>query len=226
MKKKVFITVLTGMMVLSLAACGKASTTESADSTQTVSAEATITESANAAKENETAATESAEAAVSVEFPESTPSDFTFSSGVGAWSSEMTLHKDGTFFGDYHDSDMGDTGDEYPNGTVYISSFSGEFTDIQQVDELTYQMTLGTVTTDNTEGEESISDDIRYVYSSAYGVDSGSTFYLYLPGTAKTSLSEECQMWVSDNCYDENGNLSAYVIFNEEAGSAFVGFAE
>lgn len=50
-----------------------------------------------------------------------------FSSGAGAWGTYFYLEKDGTFTGRFHDSEMGETGDGYPNGTVYISEFSGKF---------------------------------------------------------------------------------------------------
>ena len=42
---------------------------------------------------------------------------FEFSSGVGAWSTELTMLEDGTFWGNFHDSEMGETGEGYPNGT-------------------------------------------------------------------------------------------------------------
>ena len=53
--------------------------------------------------------------------------EFGFASGAGGWSSELTFANDGIFMGSYHDSDMGDTGDGYPNGTIYVSDFSGRF---------------------------------------------------------------------------------------------------
>lgn len=43
-----------------------------------------------------------------------------FASGSGGWDTTMTVASDGTFSGTYHDSDMGITGDDYPNGSVTI----------------------------------------------------------------------------------------------------------
>ena len=48
----------------------------------------------------------------------------------------------GSFEGSYYDADMGDRGENYPNGTVYLCNFSGKFTDITQVNDYTYSMTL------------------------------------------------------------------------------------
>ena len=63
---------------------------------------------------------------------------FEFSSGAGGWSTELTMGENGTFTGVYHDSEMGETGDNYPDGTVYLCSFHGQFTDPVQVDEYTW----------------------------------------------------------------------------------------
>ena len=50
---------------------------------------------------------------------------FSFSSGVGAWGTDLEVYADGSFKEVYHDSDMGVTGEGYPNGTVYLCGFSG-----------------------------------------------------------------------------------------------------
>ena len=52
------------------------------------------------------------------------PKDYTFASGAGAWATSLELYEDGSFAGDYHDSDMGDSGDGYPNGTISVSILS------------------------------------------------------------------------------------------------------
>ena len=50
--------------------------------------------------------------------------DFTFMSGAGGWSTVLTIHPDGSFSGNYFDSDMGDSGDGY-DATQYVSTFHG-----------------------------------------------------------------------------------------------------
>lgn len=45
---------------------------------------------------------------------------FAFSSGAGAWGTVLTVLEDGSFEGNYHDTNMGDTGEEYPNGSVIM----------------------------------------------------------------------------------------------------------
>ena len=41
-------------------------------------------------------------------------STFYFLSGAGAWSTELVVSPDGSFTGYYHDTDMGDSGADYP----------------------------------------------------------------------------------------------------------------
>ncbi|MBQ3773592.1 MAG: hypothetical protein II833_04310, partial [Pseudobutyrivibrio sp.] len=41
---------------------------------------------------------------------------YSFTSGAGGWEDDFDIEKDGSFHGNYHDSDMGDIGDDYPDG--------------------------------------------------------------------------------------------------------------
>ena len=63
-----------------------------------------------------------------IQFSELSKYEFVFSSGVGAWQTMLNINEDGSFQGLYSDSDMGDTGEGYPNGIIYSSKFEGEFT--------------------------------------------------------------------------------------------------
>lgn len=62
-----------------------------------------------------------------VSLPDDFPMDLEFSSGVGGWGTSLTLERDGTFSGQFHDSDMGAIGEDYPNGTVYLCHFPDGF---------------------------------------------------------------------------------------------------
>lgn len=51
------------------------------------------------------------------------PSQFTFSRGAGAWATTFELSPDGTFTGQYADSDMGDAGPDMKTGlSIFPSS--------------------------------------------------------------------------------------------------------
>ena len=73
---------------------------------------------------------------------EKIPQEFVFTSGAGGWETVITINSDGTFTGEYKDSEMGDTGENYPNGTMSICNFKGKFTSPKQVDEYIYSMKL------------------------------------------------------------------------------------
>lgn len=149
---------------------------------------------------------------------------FSFSSGAGAWFSECTVHTDGTFEGNYHDSDMGVTGEGYPNGTVYVSTFYGAFDHITQVDAYTWSMKLASLTTEDTPGREWIEDGIKYVASTAVGMpDIGGEVLLYLPGHDRASLPESFLWW---NMYSGSGDtdtpqIDYYGLYNVEEELGF-----
>ena len=124
------------------------------------------------------------------------PSEFYFSSGAGGWATEITLNDDGTFNGQYHDSDMGDSGTGYSNGTVYICNFSGKFTMPQKINEYIYSMNLESLDVEETSGTVYYENDIRYIVSDPYGFDNADEFMVYLPGIAMSDLPEGFINWL------------------------------
>lgn len=121
---------------------------------------------------------------------------FYFASGAGAWCTELYIHEDGTFEGMYHDSDMGDTGVDYPNGTVYLCNFTGKFSLPEKVDDYTYSMRIENLECEQEEGVVEIMDGVRYIGSYAYGLDDAEEILIYLPGTSLEELPEEYLRWV------------------------------
>ncbi len=144
-----------------------------------------------------------------------------FSSGAGGWGTYLELLPDGTFSASYHDSDMGDTGAGYDNGTVYYGSCFGLFTDIKQIDEYTYSMTLKSKT-EEASGDPYIEESILWIPTETYGVDCGEIF-LYLPGKPISDIPEECLFWGYAFYSDitRNDKLPCFVLYNVETGNAF-----
>jgi len=156
--------------------------------------------------------------------PDELPLTFIFSSGAGGWGTSMTLNDDGSFEGLYSDSEMGEMGETYPQGTVYVSEFSGKFGDIKQINDYTYSMTLKEITSKYAEGEEWILEEIRYVVAEPYGVESGKEFILYTPQTPVEGLSEEFLSWWPNRYLYVEGELttlSCYGIYNKETEYGF-----
>ena len=158
---------------------------------------------------------------------ESFPEYFTFSSGAGAWSTELYVEADGSFSGTYHDSDMGDSGDDYPNGTLYLCNFKGKFTEPVKIDDYTYSMKIETIELEQTPDEVEYEDGFKYVYSEPYGLENADEFLVYLPGALVSSLPEEYLSWTM-LLYEETvpEELPFYGIYNVADQTGFQGVDE
>ncbi len=155
------------------------------------------------------------------------PREFVFSSGAGGWSTDIEISDDGTFTGEFHDSNMGDTGEGYPNGSLYICDFSGKFSDPEPTDSpYIYSMKLLELHNENEEktGTEKIVDGTLYIYSEPYGFDDADEFLIYMPGTPLSDVPQECRSWMSlsDSIFAELPDCY-YVIYNIGGEQAFTG---
>ncbi len=152
------------------------------------------------------------------------PDTFVFSSGVGAWGTTLQISSDGSFIGQYHDSEMGATDEGYPNGSVYICDFHGTFSSLAKHDDHIYSMKLETIETDGIPEETYVEDGVRYIYSEPYGMDDGEIFLIYLPGTPMSEVAEGFQNWLYPR--PTSAELSADIcgIYNVNGQQGFVGY--
>ncbi len=152
--------------------------------------------------------------------------EWSFSSGVGGWSTEMRMLADGSFSGEYHDSEMGESADDYPNGTVYGCSFSGQMAVMEQIDENTWKILIEQLALDEGQVPEAIEDGIRFVTVAPYGLSEEDEMILYAPGTPVSALSEDMLFWahVLDR---ENppAELDTWFLSSENNESGFVGYS-
>lgn len=232
--KKAFIILLLTLVLLTLSACNGAVN----DETETSSKEAhskspfsssVVTGSSDIesvdSNPSETAYAETGELPLPME-----SANFSFLSGAGAWRTNMTLNRDGTFYGIYSDSEMGEFAESYPNGSVYVCAFSGKFEGIEQISEYAFKMTLTDITIEKAVGEEWIEDGIRYIASEPYGLydyqlkEIGKEFVFYLPNTPLDKVPEEFLIWWP---YRYNGGiqqrttLDCYGILNVATNDGF-----
>ncbi len=138
-----------------------------------------------------------------------------YASGAGAWATNLYLNSDGSFTGDFSDTDIGEM-------TVYECSFSGRFSQIEKIEDYAYKMHLESIKTDNEEGEESFYDMgdgnvLKVVQAAPYGVDGGEEFVFYLPNTPIDVLDEEFLSWAltDDNTGETLGRYGLYNINGE-----------
>ena len=228
------VVLLMVVMVLSLSGCGKKNDVENGIVDET---EQTDTATDTDAAENTADTPDDADKAASENSDSSDPEapsfaalqyvDFTFSSGAGAWATQLNIRQDGSFSGEYWDMDMGSSGEGYPNGTQYGNTFTGKFTDLQKVNAYTWAMKLDEINYTYEIGEEEILDQILYSYTEAYGLDGADEVDIYLPGAPVSELPEEFLQWACSN-YDrleaEENGLPCYGLYNVEGAEGFSGY--
>ena len=150
---------------------------------------------------------------------------FIYSSGAGAWATYLTINEDGTFSGEYHDSEMGSIGEGYPNGSCYLSVFQGAFSKPVKVNEYTYSVQVEKITYDQKPGTEEIIDEILYIYSEAAGLANSENIYIYLPDAPYETLPEGYKSWAWMAREDADApKLSFYGLYNEKDESGFVSY--
>lgn len=152
------------------------------------------------------------------------PDKFIYSSGAGGWATELYLNDDGTFTGKYHDSDLGYTGADYPNGTVYISNYTGKFSEPRLVNEYTYSVTVEYIELEMEAGQEYYEDGTRYVTCGASELTDAGELLVYLPGAMRDDLPEEFLSWTSYGDFGVEQELRCYGIYNQTQQLAFIGY--
>ena len=155
------------------------------------------------------------------------PDEYTFTSGAGAWATGITINNDGSFVGKYHDSDMGDTGSDYPNGVQYICEFTGKFSKPQKINEYIYSMELEELTTKEEAGKIYYKDGIKYICSEPYGFDNAKKFYIYLPNAPISNVEEAFLSWSHLNVSDiQTLPNNFYGIYNIGGEQGFVSYSD
>ena len=134
----------------------------------------------------------------------------------------LILSRDGSFHGHYHDTDMGLTGNGYPNGTEYTCDFSGCFQDIRKINDYTYAMTLASMEV-NTQGKQWIEDGVLHITEEPAGMSGGKTFLLYMPDAPLDQLPKDLLFWWELRYWDEDGTnrLNVFALYNEETHCGF-----
>lgn len=148
--------------------------------------------------------------------------EFLFSSGAGAWGTTLYIESDGSFSGTYHDSEMGNRTEEYPNGTVYHCAFYGQFGTPVQVNDDTYSLPIQVLRYEQVPDSQQIRDGVRYCYTTAFGIEQTLELLLYAPGTLLDSLPMEYRQWVGLHMESE-GVLPYWGLYNEAQQQGFAG---
>lgn len=174
---------------------------------------------------NQTESAQSTEPEQENPLTESGALNFVFSSGAGGWSTQLTLQPDGTFTGRYEDMDMGDMGEENPDGTLYFCDFSGSFSQPSKVDDHFWTMELEYLSTQQEPGEVTYEEGVRYVSAQPNGLEQAREVWLYLPGAETKDLPEEFLSWTTSAFSGEvPEQLPFYGLYSVSDQSGFVGY--
>ena len=148
---------------------------------------------------------------------------YVFSSGAGAWSSELNIYKDGSFDGQYSDTDMAPP-------TTYYSTYNGKFGTPKKVDEYSYSIKIENLNITNDlhilygdDYDKMYSKEVKYVPSKPYGVDKTTELIVYPPFTPLSKMATECAnslgLWLTKG--ESTLPKDAYVLYNSAEGAAF-----
>ena len=162
--------------------------------------------------------------------PVAEPLEMIYASGAGAWGSWLVLNPDGTFTGDYGDTD----------GNVrYVCQFHGSFTDIRPLTGASWLLTLGELTLDTPYplGSEWNQDGMRMISSPPHGFNNqegealqpGARFIFYTPQarghapwTELYGASDFLSWWFDRHAFvNASHMLGCYGLYNLEAGIGY-----
>ena len=151
------------------------------------------------------------------------PHSYCFSSGVGAWSTELTVNNDGTFSGEYHDWEATSSMDSDPtHSDRYYCQFSGQFANPRKIDGYTYSVDLISLNYTKDNPYFSAAENMWYIPSDPYGLTGGTSFTVVLPGIPTSSLSESFRMWA--HMFNGEAAFNGYAIYNNSTGDAFIAY--
>ena len=151
---------------------------------------------------------------------ETLPECFLFSSGAGAWRTELSIAPDGSFTGAYTDTNAGWEG--HP-AEQYYCNFSGQFSEPVQVDEFVWSVTVEALELEDTPGETTYvkADNLNRIASTPYGLENAKEVLIYLPGAAAEDLPEMFRSWTHA---PSEGALDFYGLYNVEEALGFSGY--
>ena len=133
----------------------------------------------------------------------------------------MKIKANGTYTGEYYDADMGDVGEDYPNGTVYIGTYSGKLGNVRKYNKYLYKVKVIRQKMDDRPAEEII-DGVRYV-STGGGLPAGEDVFVCVPGTPFSQIPEEAQMWFTGPTGNwDMTETESYGIFTQDGSCGFI----
>ena len=154
------------------------------------------------------------------------PDQFLYASGAGAWGNYIKIEDDGSFVGNYHDSEAGSVGKKHPHGTVYICDYYGQLSEPEKINEYTYSVKIKSLKMKEKPGKKEIDDKIKFIYTKPLGLEKGNELLFYSPNAPKSELPEKYLLWalplsLSEEEIEEE-EIGYWGFFNPKTEAGFV----
>ena len=137
--------------------------------------------------------------------------EFWFGSGAGAWRTVLYVHEDGTFEGEYLDTNMG-------SKEQYLCDFSGKFTEPVKVNDYTWSVKTTELHFVREPGTTEVRDGWTYHYEEPYGLNDAEELLFYLPGAPVSELPGKFMEWARGN---GSALLPFYGLYNVNGRQGF-----
>ncbi|MDO4632502.1 MAG: hypothetical protein Q4B01_01445 [Eubacteriales bacterium] len=147
---------------------------------------------------------------------------FTFASGAGAWYTELEIHEDGTFSGNFHNTGMGDRGEGY-DYSVYECSYNGTLSDPVKIDDHCFYVQASSLNLDVPDGTEEIRERVRHVSDMPYGLSDAEEMYICLPGCSTEHIPENAGEFFPEKSR-VNGVITHPLIYMAASSTVFKGY--
>ena len=149
---------------------------------------------------------------------------YDFSSGAGAWCTELFIDANGYFTGNYHDSEFetGEYNGVHYDGVTYCVSFSGRISPPEHSSAQEMECKVLELTYENL--EPYVEDIVLYLPIEPYGIAQGDTLSFFMPGAYIDALPEELVDWLRMKlAVTDQETLPFMALYNRTAGAGFSG---
>ena len=142
--------------------------------------------------------------------------EYGMGSGAGAWGASLTINEDGTFKGSYYDTNLGDMGDDHPNGSREESNYTGRFKSAKKNSDGTYtlQCDASAFKIDGEVGSSHIEDGVKVNIDKPVGMEPCGEFTLYPKGYDTSKLSDDQKVWANGIGLNDKDELPGTALCN------------
>ena len=212
------VAVLGGLYISGNLKAGKNEPDETAASAQDESETAKVTDEETQAQLTSESAYDTEEGAERLEFV-NMPEEYWFSSGVGGWSTLLTIKADGSFVCSFSDRDY---------KTIYYSVAEGSFSAPMNNDNGTCRIKIEEMKVTNDKSKFAYYDEeAEYIETGCpYGFENTDVFIVYKPGTPLSLIPEDSRFWLhlDEDVYELPEGC--YALYNPSEGYIFIGYPE